>query len=159
MDPAANINMVFNKIGGKITAGGYDVNSALLMERKPIVGEILSGGGGGSIKSKKNLHEPNKVSDRLNNLAVPAGIYAIHQKYTNINEVPVPDLEESAIIEEDLYDRLLKMAAPDYRHSFSLSKKNITRKKKNRAEKNTNTNTNNNTNTNKNTNKRTRRNK
>ena len=153
MDPAANINMVFNKIGGKITAGGYDVNSALLMERKPIVGEILSGGGGGgSIKSKKNLHGPNKVSDRLNNLAVPAGIYAIHQKYTNINEVPVPDLEESAIIEEDLYDRLLKMAAPDYRHSFSLSKKNITRKKKNNTNTNTNTNNNNN-------NKKTRRNK
>ena len=129
-----NINMVFNTVGGKISAGGFDVNSELLLNRKPVVGEILSGGGGGDAKNGKNISDSrNKVSARLNNLAVPAGICAIHQKYTNIlpaaSTSTSSSFEESATIEEDLYDRLLKMASPDYKHNFNSNNKKITRKR------------------------------
>jgi hypothetical protein len=128
-----NINMVFNTVGGKISAGGFDVNSELLLNRKPVVGEILfGGGGGGDAKKGNNISDSrNKVSARLNNLAVPAGICAIHQKYTNILPAASTStsFEESATIEEDLYDRLLKMASPDYKHNFSSNNKKITRKR------------------------------
>ena len=117
--------MVYNKENDdRITAGGYSVNSLLLNQGMPAAYADHVGG-----KGKK--HGDEKVSDRFKHLAVPAGLYLgtnTQGKYSHINE--------STIINDDLYEKLLKLAQPDNNHSKEndnnkqINKKKLTKKKK-----------------------------
>jgi hypothetical protein len=117
--------MVYNKQDDKIMAGGYSVNSLLLNQGMPAAYTDHVGG-----KGKK--HEDEKVSDRFKHLAVPAGLYLgtnTQRKYSPINE--------STVINDDLYEKLLKLAQPDNKnHSKEndnkkqINKKKLTKNKK-----------------------------
>lgn len=116
--------MVYNKQDDKIMAGGYSVNSLLLNQGMPAAYADHVGG-----KGKK--HGDEKVSDRFKHLAVPAGLYLgtnTQRKYSHINE--------STVINDDLYEKLLKLAQPDNNNSKNndnkkpLNKKKMTKKKK-----------------------------
>lgn len=116
--------MVYNKQDDKIMAGGYSVNSLLLNQGMPAAYADHVGG-----KGKK--HGDEKVSDRFKHLAVPAGLYLgtnTQRKYSHIND--------STVINDDLYEKLLKLAQPDNNNSKNndnkkpLNKKKMTKKKK-----------------------------
>jgi hypothetical protein len=109
--------MVYNKEGEKIMAGGYSVNSLLLNQGMPVAysGESTGASTGG----KGKTHVSDKVSDRFKNLAIPAGLY-LGSNYSNAkNSI---DMNEAEVINDDLYEKLLKLAQGD---KGSLSNVNI----------------------------------
>lgn len=124
--------MVYNKQDDKIMAGGYSVNSLLLNQGMPAA--YADHVGADHVGGKGKKHGDEKVSDRFKHLAVPAGLYLgtnTQRKYTPINESPV--------INDDLYEKLLKLAQPDNKnHNHSkdndnkktINKKKLTKKKK-----------------------------
>jgi hypothetical protein len=90
--------MVYNNIGGKITAGGYSVNSLLLDKG---LSPLYEGG-------KKQGSEHVKVSDRFKNLAVPAGLLYINDSISK-EKIIYNDDKDNNVVNEDLYDNLLKL--------------------------------------------------
>jgi len=107
-------DMIFNKVGGKVTALGWNVNSELLQGGLPIAAQV----GGGAIQ----------------NLAVPAGLIILKNMIDSNTKSPLNDLlEEPAVIGENLYDKLLALAGRKKRSSNTRRKKtkrkNKTRKK------------------------------
>jgi hypothetical protein len=87
---------------GEILSGGFKVNSILLKnKRSPMhtLNKRMSGG------------EGNNVSDLFKDLAVPAGIFFQPSKFSGGNgEHKRQNIEEQEI-EEDLYDKLVKLAS------------------------------------------------
>jgi hypothetical protein len=127
--------MVYNKEDDKIMAGGYAVNSLLLNQGMPVAYTDQVGG--------KGKYE--KVSDRFKHLAVPAGLYLgvkpmrsepmRSEPMRSNNEVN--NKNESTVINDDLYEKLLKLAEHDNKgkdkgksNDKAIYKKNSTTKKK-----------------------------
>ena len=118
--------MVYNKEDDKIMAGGYAVNSLLLNQGMPAAYTDQVGG--------KGKYE--KVSDRFKHLAVPAGLYLgtkpmRSEPMRSNNEVN--NKNQSTVINDDLYEKLLKLAEHDKGKSNDKAiykKKSTTKKKK-----------------------------
>jgi hypothetical protein len=110
--------MVYNKEDDKIMAGGYSVNSLLLNQGMPAAYVDHVGG-----KGKKHVDE--KVSDRFKHLAIPAGLYL----GTNSNDSNPKHVDDASVINDDLYDKLLKLAQHDDKND--KDKKTQIYKKKN----------------------------
>ena len=111
-------DMVYNMTDGKIMAGGYSVNSLLLNEGLPA---LYEGGG-----HKAGTH--TKVSDRFKHLAVPAGLLYINESVSAT--ATKPDTNESAVINDKLYEQLLHLA------ELNNKAKKYTKSKKGKLSKN-----------------------
>ena len=125
--------MVYNKEDDKIMAGGYSVNSLLLNQGIPAAYADHVGGKGGK-------HEDEKVSDRFKHLAVPVGLY-LGSNYSNTkqNSKKMQNSAESSVINDDLYEKLLKLAegnSNEHKKEKHTKKKNNTKKKKDTKKKN-----------------------
>ena len=115
--------MVYNKEEGKIMAGGYLVNSLLLNEGKPVAysNDIIKGGKG-------------KFSDRFKHLAVPAGLLYIPTDKIPMHsdKIPIIHNNDMEVVNDDLYEKLLKLAREDDKEikMEHNKKKKMTKKKK-----------------------------
>ena len=128
--------MVYNKEDDKIMAGGYSVNSVLLNQGIPAAYADHVGG-----KGEKYEHE--KVSDRFKHLAVPVGLY-LGSNYSNTknmqnvkkkqNSKNMQNSTESSVINDDLYEKLLKLAEGN-NNEHNTKKKSNTKKKNNTKKK------------------------
>lgn len=110
-------NMVYCNQGGKITAGGFLIDSPSLNQ------ELLGG-------AKHIIH--NKLKD----LAIPAGLACESDKRgKSDNEVDKSDneVESSKVIPDDLYNRLLSLA--DDNRKQTQVKKNTRRNNKDKNNK------------------------
>jgi hypothetical protein len=121
--------MVYNKEDDKIMAGGYAVNSLLLNQGMPAAYTEHVGG--------KGKHD--KVSDRFKHLAVPAGLYLsskpMQSKPMHGNSEPMRSNSmhtDTSVINDDLYEKLLKLAQHDNTNTNkkTIYKKKTTKKKK-----------------------------
>ena len=117
--------MVYNKEDDKIMAGGYAVNSLLLNQGMPVAYTDQVGG--------KGKYE--KVSDRFKHLAVPAGLYLGAKPMRSDDNIN--NKNESTVINDDLYEKLLKLAEHDNKgkdkgksNDKAIYKKKSTTKKK-----------------------------
>ena len=121
--------MIYNKDGDKIMAGGYSVNSLLLNEGMPA---MYSGG-------KKTTYSHDKVSDRFKHLAVPAGLFYINDLMINKNTKPnYKNDSDSEVVNDELYEKLLKLAHEDnkVKENQKLGKvRKFTRHKKGKSQK------------------------
>ena len=116
--------MIYNKDGDKIMAGGYSVNSLLLNEGMPA---MYSGG-------KKTTYSHDKVSDRFKHLAVPAGLLYINDIMINKNtKQNYKNDSDSEVVNDELYEKLLKLAQDDNKHEIKVRK--FTRHKKGKSQK------------------------
>ena len=110
-------DMIFNKTNGKITAGGWNINSDLLQNDFPLAANSQVGGGNGAVQ----------------NLAVPAGLIILQNMIDSNTKFPLNDLlEEPKVIGEDLYDKLLNLAGRKKRTSHDTRKNRPKRKNKTR---------------------------
>lgn len=106
-----NNDFVYLKNGDTIESSGYKINSLLMNEKIPPIKTMNTGSqvAGGS------------VSGLLNDLAVPAGLLLIQQKaqkhYKDDNET------NDQVINDDLFDKLLKMAGPNKNKKLTKRKK------------------------------------
>jgi len=117
--------MVYNKEDDKIMAGGYSVNSLLLNEGMPAV---YTGG-------KRHEKVSEKVSDRFKHLAIPAGLY-LSTNYSNTS--PTPNKTDDSVVDDDLYEKLLKLAEADnkiHRNEIKKPRKHTTSKKTTKKKK------------------------
>ena len=123
--------MVYNKEDDKIMAGGYAVNSLLLNQGMPAAYTDQVGG--------KGKYE--KVSDRFKHLAVPAGLYLGTKPMRSESmrsDDNVNNKNKSTVINDDLYEKLLKLAEHDNKgkdkgksnDNVIYKKKSTTKKKK-----------------------------
>ena len=119
------LDMVYNTSGGKTVAGGYLVNSILLNEGVSAYG-IKEGGR----KETDVVH--NKVSDRFKHLAVPAGLLYINDRMKDtsvaLNEPYKSAVINDAVINDDLYEKLLKLAQPPGEERSIIKPKKMTKK-------------------------------
>jgi hypothetical protein len=103
-----DLDMIYNMNDGKIMAGGYSVNSILLNDQQPA---LYQQGGKGT----------KKVSDRFNNLAVPAGLLYINDNNNDNNNSYKNNTDaindNNSIINDALYEKLLHLAGPETKHS------------------------------------------
>ena len=93
-------DMIYNTEDGNTRAGGYSVESLLLNQGMSALYSANSGGG-----------KDEKVSDRFKHLAVPAGLFYMHENINN--SARINDKNDSNIINDDLYEKLLKLAEHD----------------------------------------------
>lgn len=113
--------MIYNKEGDKIMAGGYSVNSLLLNEG---MSAMHSGG-------TKTTYSHDKVSDRFKHLAVPAGLFYINDLMINKNTKPIyKNDSDSEVVNDELYEKLLKLAQDDNKnkeHQTTIKVRKFTR--------------------------------
>ena len=108
--------MVYNKEDGKIMAGGYLVNSLLLQEGQPATYQSEDTALPGALQGGKS--SKTKFSDRFKHLAVPAGLFYIQNNNNNNNKQPHNNnkqhlINDTEIVNDDLYEKLLKLARED----------------------------------------------
>ena len=113
-------DMIYNTVGGNTTAGGYSIESVLLKQGIPALYNANTGGG-----------KEEKVSDRFKHLAVPAGLFYMHENVNN----SAREINDSNIINDDLYEKLLKLAEHDVKESHNKQYKQ-TKKRANKLNKN-----------------------
>ena len=108
-------NFVFMKNDdGKITCGGYEINSTLLQNSIPAITETMRGGGS------------------IDTLAVPAGLFLLQQHAKSNTKPFIISQETPKVVGDSLYDKLLGLmtdAKPKKRKSVTRRRK----KKKRRS--------------------------
>jgi hypothetical protein len=112
----------------EIKAGGFSVNSSLLTNKIQ-----QASIGGSKRKSKINLDNNElKVSEKFDNMIVPAGLLYLHQNtnngYLDSNYGTIDVCEMSHSIPDDLYSKLLSLA------EIKKTNKKQTRNKKNKLQ-------------------------
>lgn len=97
-------DLVFNKQDGKIMSGGFLVNNIFLNGNEP------------ALKTNNFATDKSFVggsaSSIFKDLAVPAGLLYLQQK-TPSHYRDTSQLGENDVVEDSLYDKLLKLAEPD----------------------------------------------
>ena len=121
-------------------AGGYLVNSLLLQEGQPATYQSEDTALPGALQGGKS--SKTKFSDRFKHLAVPAGLFYIQNNNNNNNKQPHKNnkqnlINDTEIVNDDLYEKLLKLAREDEgkddkAESIHIKKKKPTKKKKNK---------------------------
>ena len=116
--------VICNNKGGKLVGGGFNLTGGMLEGHAA----ILHSGGDKSDEKKGG----SAIFSGLKGLAVPAGLlYLQKSMQENYYEYENKD----TIVDDNLYDKLYKMAADDESSNSSSSKKN--QKSKTRRKKNT----------------------
>lgn len=114
-------DLVFYEENGQTKSLGYKVNNSLI-NRMPAM--VMTGGGKGS-----------KKGETRSTYAVPAGLYLLHEKIqSTTNRKQHGGASEVGVIGDDLYERLLALAAPAARRKKASHK---TRKKCRTSKRNT----------------------
>lgn len=111
-------DFVYFKNGDEIESSGYKINTALMTQNVPVMKTINT-----------NNQTGGSVSSIFNNLAVPAGLLLLQQK--PIKHYIDGQNSDNKIIDDNLFDKLLKMAGP------SKNKKNTKRKLKSKNNRKT----------------------
>jgi hypothetical protein len=108
-------NFIYNTTkGGKITSGGYSINSKILQGGMPAISTVEMQKGGG-----------------MQSLAVPAGLFLLQQSIkSKTNALDNVVVSEPEVIGDDLYDRLLSLVDP-YEKKVVKKKRKTRRVKKN----------------------------
>ena len=97
-------DLVFYEENGETKSLGYKVNNSLI-NRLPAM--IMTGGGGKGSKKGKTAQKT---------YAVPAGLYLLHEKIQSTTKRSQQGgSNEVGVIGDDLYERLLSLAAPTAR--------------------------------------------
>lgn len=109
-------NFVFMKNGdGKITCGGYEIDSSLLQSNIPAITETMRGGGG------------------LDTLAVPAGLFLLQQHAKSNTKPFIISQDAPTVVGDSLYDKLLGLMSIDSKAKRKKSTRRRIRKKKRRS--------------------------
>ena len=109
-------NFVFMKNeDGKITCGGYEIDSSLLQNNIPAITETTRGGG------------------RLDTLAVPAGLFLLQQHAKSNTKPFIVSQDTPTVVGDSLYDKLLDLMATDTKAKRRKSSTRRRRKKKKRS--------------------------
>tara|TARA_Y100000389_G_scaffold36137_1_gene30725 strand:- start:1736 stop:2128 length:393 start_codon:yes stop_codon:yes gene_type:complete len=102
----ANFNdrdfFTYNIKNNKVTSGGYEINSTLLKKQVPLIG-----------------------MNKLNGLAIPVGLLHLSQ---NNEKEPLEEIYDETPLQEDIYDKLLKLMNEPDKKPEKINKKNKTRK-------------------------------
>jgi hypothetical protein len=97
-------DLVFNKQDGKIMSGGFLVNNIFLNRNES------------ALKTNNAVADKTQVggtaSSIFKDLAVPAGLLFLQQKQPN-HYRNASALGETGVVEDSLYDKLLKLSEPD----------------------------------------------
>ena len=92
----------YNIKNNKVTSGGYEINSTLLKKQVPLIG-----------------------MNKLNGLAIPVGLLHLSQ---NNEKEPLEEIYDETPLQEDIYDKLLKLMNEPDKKPEKINKKNKTRK-------------------------------
>ena len=113
------------KTGG-IKAGGYSINSTLLSSN---TSPIIKGGKKRTLDTTNISNLENKVSDKFNNMVIPAGLLYLHQSLPHTSYGPIEVCEMDDVIPEDLYSRLVALSEVKEKEK----QKKLTRNKRNKV--------------------------
>ena len=115
-------DLVYYTKNGQIQAGGYSINSTLLKNNIPAV-NTYTGGGKKHKPTKINMSDnenESKVSDKFNNMVIPAGLLYLDQTINNNNNNnnnnsdnaygPIEICEMDDVVSDDLYSKLVDLA-------------------------------------------------
>lgn len=114
-------DFVYFKNGDEIESSGYKINTTLMSQDVPVMKTINT--------NNTNNQTGGSVSSIFNNLAVPTGLLLLQQKF--IKHYGDSEVSDNKIIDDDLFDKLLKMAGP------TKNKKNTKRKLKSKNNRKT----------------------
>jgi hypothetical protein len=114
--------------GGEILSGGFHVNSILLKNKHSPMHTLNQKIYGGE------RAESNNVSDIFKDLAIPAGIFYQPNKFGGYREDKNKVIEENEEINEDIYEKLVKLATIE--ETKKINKKKNTKKQYVNKEKN-----------------------
>lgn len=112
-------DFVYLKDGDNIESSGYKLNTVLMSQQMPAMKTM-----------NNNSQSGGSVSSLFNDLAVPAGLLLLQQKSFKHYE---NDNGNDAIVSDDLFDKLLKMAGPN--KNKKLTKRKHKSKKSDRKTK------------------------
>ena len=104
-------DLVFYQEAGKIMSGGFSINNMFLGGNQPALKTM------NSIK----FQEGGSISSIFKDLAVPAGLFHLQQNPTK-NFLP-STFGSNEVVEDTLYDKLLKLMEPDNDKRKKQSKK------------------------------------
>jgi hypothetical protein len=119
-------DFVYLKNGESVESSGYKINSLLMNEEIPAMNTM----------NNESQVAGGSVSSILNNLAVPAGLLLMQQK--TLKHYKDENGMNDQVVNDDLFDKLLKMAGPNKnkkltkKHKFKGSNKRSNRKTKRR---------------------------
>ena len=112
-------DFVYLKDGDNIESSGYKLNTVLMSQQIPAMKTM-----------NDNSQTGGSVSSLFNNLAVPAGLLLLQQKSLKHYE---NDNGNDSIVNDDLFDKLIKMAGPN--KNKKLTKRKHKSKKSDRKTK------------------------
>ena len=92
----------YNIQNNKVLSGGYEINSTLLQKQVPLIG-----------------------MNKLNGLAIPVGLLHLSQ---NNEKEPLEEIYDEAPLQEDIYDKLLKLMNEPDKKTKKPKKQHKTRK-------------------------------
>ena len=132
-------DLIFYKNNGKITSGGYDVESHMLKNGiSPMRTLNLEQNeqDGGNLQKEKKEKKEKKVSNGFENLAVPAGLYYISQTQTKSKhkEQQIHDKEHTPL-SDDIFDKLYEMIEYNDKNKRKTKKQNFNIDKKHKTTK------------------------
>ena len=104
-------DLVFYQEAGKIMSGGFSINNMFLGGNQPALKTM------NSIK----FQEGGSISSIFKDLAVPAGLFHLQQNPTK-HFLP-STFGSNEVVEDTLYDKLLKLMEPDNDKRKKQSKK------------------------------------
>jgi hypothetical protein len=114
-----NTDFIYNKVGNKVTSLGFKVNNSLLGIKPAMIG-------GGFKKEGDNT-----------TLAVPAILAKFHNLVQeNSNTLKKVGADQSEVVDNNLYDKLLDLMNPKPKKAYKGNKKKHTRKKIKHAKRN-----------------------
>ena len=104
-------DLVFYQEGGNIMSGGFLINNIFLGGNQPVLKTINS----------SKTQSGDSVSSIFKDLAVPAGLFHLQQNPTK-HFLP-STFGSNEVVEDTLYDKLLKLMEPDNDKRKKQSKK------------------------------------
>ena len=116
-------DLVFYQEGGNIMSGGFSINNMFLSGNQPALKTM------NSIK----FQEGGSISSIFKDLAVPAGLFHLQQNPTK-HFLP-STFGSNEVIEDTLYDKLLKLMEPDNDKRKKQTKK-VKNSKNNKTKRN-----------------------
>lgn len=102
-------DFVYLKNGDNVESAGFKINSLLMKQNIPAMNTINA-----------PTQSGGSVSSALNDLAVPAGLLLLQQKTFKHYK---GDNMDNEVVNEDLFDKLLKMAGPNKNKKLTKRRK------------------------------------
>jgi hypothetical protein len=116
-------DLVFYQEGGNIMSGGFSINNMFLSGNQPALKTMNS----------SKFQEGGSISSIFKDLAVPAGLFHLQQNPTK-HFIP-STFGSNEVVEDTLYDKLLKLMEPDNDKRKKQTKK-VKNSKNNKTKRN-----------------------